>query len=416
MSSTNLITPSNLNSFPRPTVVSNICPACNNASLVAENHRFVVANCPAISIFAQNGLVAVLDSTIPAVWLNHDVRVPIPVNSDSRILLKALDIIHCAELQREIALVVIPPPPPHPPSHCMSSSITPGRNVPASDSDADVVLLDSPPESFAGKRFPLEYTCDMTNGMAILSQVKGTKALLDGFEATFPGIAVKAPTVYKHLQFYSDGIKYDLVSKIADFGRKPAGGWKALIAEVKAAQASAKLTAPRVVDLTYGRAASSSTDALENTILYDDGVSFTTTAQKVSHYRLMANGIEDFSDGEALDVSVFDEHLLGSKFQSHLASISAPGNPAWDSVAIAVKMMPCIDSVHVWIEGARAADCHNLWQSFKSALLAVDMQLPNVDVVAASLLTNVITSECSIAQPWHFGDRLGTKFLGLDGA
>ncbi|KAJ6606091.1 hypothetical protein DFH09DRAFT_1066984 [Mycena vulgaris] len=41
--------------------------------------RFVVSECPSLAAFAQNGLLAVLDSYSLPRWLNHDVRVPIPL-------------------------------------------------------------------------------------------------------------------------------------------------------------------------------------------------------------------------------------------------------------------------------------------------------------------------------------------------
>lgn len=204
--------------------------------LVADQHKFVAAQFPAIMLVAQSGLIAVLDSVSPPKWVNHDIRVAIPVNSGSKVLIKALDVVNCAELQLEILSL----------SAALSApnifTVPNARADPNThtDIDFDPIPIDPPPPSTGPghrRRFALEYTCDMRGPMTAIAGIKGPAAIKEAFILELPDIPFKSKTVYKHQQYFRDGIKHGLVGKLSALGRTPPGQWKELVKAVEAIRA-----------------------------------------------------------------------------------------------------------------------------------------------------------------------------------
>jgi hypothetical protein len=208
--------------------------------LVADKGKLIIINSPALIQFAQNGLLGVLDSTFPLRWFNHDVRVPIPVTSDSPVLLKSPDVRDCFELDTEVSQL------PHssviPPSYLSDQVVCGSANV-ASDAevaewDQEITILsasESSSAAVASERFPLLYTCDMETGMAAIAgaDCKGEAAFKMQFQSAFPGLPFKLKTFYKHLRFYSEALKMGLVATSAGLGRTPDGRWKELVKRVE---------------------------------------------------------------------------------------------------------------------------------------------------------------------------------------
>ncbi|KAJ7500717.1 hypothetical protein B0H11DRAFT_2225116 [Mycena galericulata] len=275
-------------------------------TLVADRQgKFVVGRCPPIAALALNGFISVLEPSPTPRWVNHDIRIPIPVNADLWILLKAPAVVDCFELELELSQLPVPVPsaprsipPSAPPSTPPSASAAPPTPDPTCN-DLDVVLIDAPASSLAeprpGNRFPLKYTCDMEQAFAALAAVKG-ESRRGIFAKHFPNLKYCQGTVYKHLLIYSDALKYNLMAKSSQHGRSAQGLWKELIRQIELKKASAAphpapRAPPGVVDLTEGRASAEIQTMVDagmedNTIFFDDDVAFTIVPMKMSHYML----------------------------------------------------------------------------------------------------------------------------------
>ncbi|KAF7345991.1 hypothetical protein MVEN_01621700 [Mycena venus] len=383
--------------------------------LVADRYgKFIVEKSPAIAAFAQNGFLSLLDSPSPPRWVNYDIRAPISVKSTSRILLKVPEITDCFELDLEIAQLPAGPTPTSASLRAHSESSQPVN--PTVDSE-NIAVIDVPasPESVAEakqeKRFPLRYTCDMKDGLAALAAVKG-KARTTVFAKHFPNLKYSSGTVYKHLVFYRDALKYGILTKFSEHGRTEKGLWYDLIGDIERRKASEP--PPIVVDLTEGRASAEIEEILDdgnegNTIVFDDNVAFKIVLMKMSHYMFIDGVFQAYCNSPPIDVFIFDDLVSGGKFEVHMGNITFEGH---NPVAIAVKYLTGQEDVAVWTEGARSSNLHALWESFKSSCKAQDILLTNVEVVATSLLSDEESEGAyRIAQPWHFGHRFKASDL-----
>ncbi|KAJ7787536.1 hypothetical protein B0H13DRAFT_2395197 [Mycena leptocephala] len=190
----------------------------------------------------------------------------------------------------------------------------------------------------------------------------------------------------------------------------------------KASSLGAAAPRPLVVDLTQGQPSKdiqSGHDTDEpNLILFDDSLAFTITLTQLSEYKLVNGLLQDYSTSPPVDVFIFNDHVIGGKFKIHMGNFSIPGQPNVDPIAIAVKYLIGReeDTVAIWTEGARSADLQSYWKSFSSSCLAEHKLLPDIDVVAICLLTELVSGNglCSLAQPWHFGHRFTMDTLTLD--
>ncbi|KAJ7168380.1 hypothetical protein C8R43DRAFT_1121543 [Mycena crocata] len=386
--------------------------------LVADNFKFVPEKYPAVMKFAVNGIINILDSFSPPQWRNHDVRASIPITSDSHIFFKTPAVTYCTGFDEEISRF---PSPPISLSSSAGITMVSAAPVPMpSASDTQVGATAVPKFN----KFPRKYTCDMVDGMALLAPLSGKSSIQKGFEEVFSGAKYIAPTVYKHIRFYIEGVKHGLVQSAASRGRTPDGCWNKVTERVSAMRYLDKLApvdlnnGQATIDLTHGRATADDIQNLSdvnvsavgtppNTIIYDDGVSHVIKSMRMLQFK-MTDGIlaDHWDDSPPLQVTIFEHFILGSKFWIQLGNFSVPGSPQLDCIAVAIKECTGTASRLVWIEGARLADCHSLWESFKKALSAGQVQIPNIEVVDTRLFMDETTSDLTITQPWYHGNRL----------
>ncbi|KAJ7156259.1 hypothetical protein C8R46DRAFT_1196311 [Mycena filopes] len=398
--------------------------------LVAENHRFVPANHPAILSFAQNGLIAVLDSLAPPKWVNHDVRVGIQVGAaNTRILLKVLDVVECLDVDVEITHL---PPPPSPTRSSVPLGVALTPKVAPFDPDLDILPIDPPPVVLVSKgKFPLPYTCDMASPMAMLAEHKG-KAIEKAFPGVFPSILFKKKTVYKHISFYNDALKLGLVSKLAALGRTEPGRWKHLVSAVEHNRKPGGGSNPEgmVIDLTEGRSTAAEiqsivaqevntgVDGPQNLLVYDEFVPTNTFIMTMSEYRRRNGVVEDFHAGPTVTFDIFFDCVTGSRFNVHLGHFT---HPEVGMLACVVKNMRDQDSMTVWVEGARSAEGKTLWENFQKECSDKNVPLPNIEFAATSLLidSNADTDATHgfyLAQPFYNGASVNSNALEIDGA
>ncbi|KAJ7760017.1 hypothetical protein B0H16DRAFT_1456728 [Mycena metata] len=400
--------------------------------LVAENRRFVPANHPAIAVFAQNGLVAVLESRSPPKWINHDVRVGIPVTTNTRILLKVLDVVNCADLELEL------PPLPLLPSPLSSTSLLRVDPKPI-PSHPDLELRPIEPLTSSldlvvakKKRFPLRYTCDMEPRIHTLVGVKG-QAIAAAFMHAFPGMLYKKGTVYKHISFYSDAVKLGLVRTFSDQGRTDRGQWKLLVSAVEASRKRGEnVSQPElmVVDLTQGRTTPAELELTvageqqlqnaeggpQNMFIYDELVEHTTLELKMKQYKKVHGVIQDYGpdDCAPLAFDIFTHFVPGSRFNVHLANFV---HPEFGRIACAFKNMRDDQGNNIWVEGARWAEGHFLWEGFKNVSAAANILLPDIEFASTSLLTDpnpAANTYFYLAQPFYNGTRLNSCDFDAD--
>ncbi|KAF7366247.1 hypothetical protein MVEN_00502100 [Mycena venus] len=397
--------------------------------LVADQHKFAPANFPAIMQVAQNGLIAVLDS-VSLKWVNHDIRLPIPVNCGLRILLRAIDVVDCAEFEAEISS--LPPVLSAPISS--TSSVVPTA-LPEDDSD-DPVPVDPPPSVKAEpKKFPLKYTCDMRKPMAGIAGIAGRDKIEGAFMEAFPGIPYKSKTVYKHLRFYRQGLTHGFIEKFAAHGRTPSGRWNEMVSALKAVKTGKRVPLtlaptpkpePRVIDLTQGRASRAEIQSVindvdagmqgpQNVLVYDGDKK--VCQMKMSHFRVMNGVLQDYSPDEPLSTfEIWEEYHSGTRFKVHMSNFTRPSHPTVDKIACVFKDLPAQDnhSTTVWIEGARSAECKAMWEYFQTAAVARGIKLPDIDFAATALLTNNVTGLLSLTQPFYHGVRVPLSSLVAD--
>lgn len=95
-----------------------------------------------------------------------------------------------------------------------------------------------------------------------------------------------------------------------------------------------------------------------------------------------------------------------------------------------MKYVPGQDSQTVWVEGARSAECHLLWERFQSSATAANIQLPgtfpsvlanrlhidactDVAAITTCLLTDVVSGDMYLGQPWFYGQRWDVNTLDV---
>ncbi|KAF8216890.1 hypothetical protein K438DRAFT_1748040 [Mycena galopus ATCC 62051] len=386
--------------------------------LVADQQKFVPVNFPTIMQVAQNGLIAVLDA-VSLKWVNHDIRLPIPVNGESRILLRAIGVVDCAELEVEISKL------PTAPSAPASSIFSVAPATPPEDDSDDPVSIDPPPSMKAEpKKFPFRYTCDMREPMAKIAGIAGSGAIEGAFKEAFPGIPFKSKTVYKHLRFYRQGLTHGLIEKFAAHGHAPSGRWNEMVNALKKIEVGKP--EPQIIDLTQGRASRaeiqtvinevvSGTQGPRNVLVYDGNKK--VCQMKMSHFMVINGVLQDYSPAEPLSTfEIWEEYHSGTRFKVHMSNFTRPSHPAVDKIACVFKDLPAQDnhSTTVWIEGARSAECKVMWEYFQTATLAQGVVLPDIDFAATALLTNDATGVLSLTQPFYHGVRVPINSLVVD--
>lgn len=191
-------------------------------------------------------IIAVLTDSTRSEWALQEIDVPIPVESNGRILLRSYELADadCIGLKEEISLLVTFNRPFPCASHvqCVdANSSSHPSNLALTIPQSEVELVDAANQPTASEsaesgqraqvslRFPMSYVCDMAEGMQALSEVRGVEGLGKRFKEVFPHCSkFKSATVYRHLRVYKSAVVTGLLADFVSMGRTPNGKWSEL--------------------------------------------------------------------------------------------------------------------------------------------------------------------------------------------
>ncbi|KAJ6457049.1 hypothetical protein C8R47DRAFT_173858 [Mycena vitilis] len=419
----------------------------------SEPGRFIPSTCQVIvdasAASTTPNLISVLDS--PMRWISQDLCLPIPVTSASRVLLRTCDMVDsdCLELDTEMSLSLCRAPAQQSfvglralaTSNVSAAAFASTSSAAISVPPSELPVVPSQPRAISSgvpsSSFPYRYTCDMARGMNILSQVKNDGAgLASAFKEHFPGCPYVPKTLYKHLKSYRSAIRYHILDKYVAYQQTSNGKWSKLVEEVKKKEKNPPFTidltgreptvrrnSPPLIDVDVDVIGPS------NTIMYDDSLPAHDFIRRMSFYRFEEDCLQDFSAFGAPNIqfTVFDDFVQGNKFRVHMATFGI-GLPHLESVTLAVKKICLPDSwwvpwgsfgAAIWTEGARAYTCATLFQDFMLRARAVNILLPDIDVVPTSFISHLADAQPPdnkewLGQPWHFGTPFSVHLLRLD--
>ncbi|KAK7019239.1 hypothetical protein R3P38DRAFT_2538006 [Favolaschia claudopus] len=379
-----------------------------------EDGKLVVSNIPALSAVVQDGFICVLLPSSPPSWTIYDSRLPITISPGFPILLKALDVEICFNLDLNAALVASVPVASAAATPSIPSPALPVAPAAASDNNARNTALVNSYASVDARldQFPHRFASDMVPKMeALLSSRSETLSVEAAYGLTFDKIPYVMKTVYKHINIYNLAKKFGILDEVAVFGRSPNGTWAKVVRRVDELR---KGPAPAILNLTQGSltvgdmnaAFNPSESGPQNTVFVDESTRSESVSALISYYQSNNDGILVDFRPPALDasqpVTILEECAWwGSKF---MGSFQLPGQP--DELVIAVKRMYDDDARVVWLEGARASELNRLCDEFRKRAEDMNVQLPDFEVAAICLITDTESEKLSLAQPWRHGTRV----------
>ncbi|KAK7024139.1 hypothetical protein R3P38DRAFT_2779684 [Favolaschia claudopus] len=393
-----------------------------------EDGKLVVSNIPALSAVVQDGFICVLLPSSPPSWTIYDSRLPITISPGFPILLKALDVEICFNLDVEApriigstplaapylnlnaALVASVPVASAAATPSIPSPALPVAPAAASDNNARNTALVNSYASVDARldQFPHRFASDMVPKMeALLSSRSETLSVEAAYGLTFDKIPYVMKTVYKHINIYNLAKKFGILDEVAVFGRSPNGTWAKVVRRVDELR---KGPAPAILNLTQGSltvgdmnaAFNPSESGPQNTVFVDESTRSESVSALISYYQSNNDGILVDFRPPALDasqpVTILEECAWWGRFVPASRSTRRAGD--------CCERMYDDDARVVWLEGARASELNRLCDEFRKRAEDMNVQLPDFEVAAICLITDTESEKLSLAQPWRHGTRV----------